>query len=139
MEMSNISLLQNINLSGYEVNSNQVVTDAKGIIRSVNVIDKDGKVKLFINIEDKDGNRFADVITFGGDEAKMEATMKYLAVHIGNLTADLGDDEYLASYDQIMGKLQAISDEKKEFTFSTIQSTYNPAYVDVVYGDEVRM
>ena len=137
--MSNISLLQNINLSGYEANSNQVVTDAKGTIRSVNVIDKDGKVKLFINIEDKDGNRFADVITFGGDEAKMEATMKYLAVHIGNLTANLGDDEYLASYDQIMGKLQAISDEKKEFTFSTIQSTYNPAYVDVVYGDEVRM
>ena len=136
--MSNISLLQNINLSGYEANSNQIVTDAKGIIRSVNVIDKDGKVKLFINIEDKDGNRFADVITFGGDEDKMEATMKYLAVHIGNLTADLGDDEYLTSYDQIMGKLQAISDEKKEFTFSTIQSTYNPAYVDVVYGDEVR-
>lgn len=137
--MSNISLLQNINLSGYEANSNQVVTDAKGTIRSVNVIDKDGKVKLFINIEDKDGNRFADVITFGGDAAKMEATMKYLAMHIGNLTADLGDDEYLTSYDQIMGKLQAISDEKKEFTFSTIQSTYNPAYVDVVYGDEVSM
>lgn len=117
-------------------NSNEVVSNVPAKIRAINVQQKDGSVKVFINLQTTDGKPFVDTITFKG--SNIDGTLRYFSMHAGHIFKQF-DGEYKTfteSFEAIMDQLNEIKSEAKEFTMSTVRSSYNPEYVEVLYGDE---
>lgn len=135
--MATLSNLKKVKLdSTLPVNSNEVVDNVRAKIRTINVQEKGGSVKVFINLETESGLAFTDVVTF--KDGNIDSTLKYLSMHVGHIFKQLGNDydTFTDSFDSVMGQLEAVKASGKYFKMSTIKSTYNDAYVDVLYGDE---
>lgn len=115
-------------------NSNEVVTDVIGTIRSIQTKEMDGAVKLFINLETQDGTAFLDTITF--KDGNMDSTLRYLGRHASYITKQVGANKFAETFDDILAQLEKVRSGAKAFKFSTVRSTYNPEYIDVLYGDE---
>lgn len=116
-------------------NSRDVVTNVKGRIRSVQVKELNGDVKLFINVETLDGSRrYADVITF--KESNVENTLRFLAFHVNKLFEQIDNTQFFTNFTEVVERLAEAMKSKSEFVFSTVRSNFNSEYVDVLYGDE---
>lgn len=135
--MATLSDLKKVKIeSTLPENSNKVVSNVLAKIRTLNVQEKDGAVKVFINLETKDGDPFVDVITF--KDGNVDSTLRYFSMHAGHIFKQFGDDYegFTESYDEVMRQLEQIKASGKNFRMSTVRSDYNPEYVDVLYGDE---
>ena len=117
-------------------NSKEVVTNVPAKIRTINVREVDGSVKVFINLQTADGKPFVDAITFKG--SNLDGTLRYFSMHAGHIFKQCGGEykTFTESFEATMAQLEKIKSEAKEFTMSTVRSSYNPEYVEVLYGDE---
>lgn len=116
-------------------NSTEVVSNVTAKIRTVNVQQDDGSVTVFINLETADGKRYSDAIKF---KDNIENTLRYFSMHTGHIFKQFGSEykSFTESFDQAIDQLKAIQKAGKTFTMSTVQSSYNSDYVEVLYGDE---
>ena len=117
-------------------NSNEVVTNVRAKIRTLNVQEKDGNVKVFINLETESGLTFADVITF--KSGNIDSTLRYLSMHAGHIFKQFGNDydTFTETFEEVINQLETLKASGKYFKMSTVKSEYNDNYVDVLYGDE---
>lgn len=117
-------------------NSNEVVTNVRGKIRSVNTQQMGNDVKLFINLETESGLHFADVVTF--KDGSIDRTLRYLSMHAGHIFKQFGNDysSFTETIDEVMSQLESVKASGKFFKMSTVKSEHNDEYVDVLYGDE---
>lgn len=135
--MATLSDLKRVKIeSNLPENSKKVVTNALAKIRTLNVQEKDGTVKVFINLETDSGDNFPDVITF--KDGNVDSTLRYFSMHAGHIFKQFGNDyeTFTESFDEVMSQLENIKANAMKFRISTVRSAYNPEYVDVLYGDE---
>lgn len=135
--MATLANLKKVKLeSELPENSNEVVTNVRAKIRTINVQEKDGSVKVFINLETESGLAFTDVVTF--KDGNVDSTLKYLSMHAGHIFKQLGGEykTFTDSFDSVMSQLEKVKASGEYFKMSTIRSQYNDQYVDVIYGDE---
>ena len=135
--MATLSDLKKVKIeSTLPENSNEVVTNVRGKIRTLNVQEVGGNVKVYINLETESGLPFVDVITF--KDGNVDSTLRYLSMHAGHIFKQLGNEyaSFTETFEDVMERLEKVKASGKFFKMSTVKSTYNDDYVDVLYGDE---
>lgn len=130
--MGILSQLKDKTVGEFAQRCNDIVTQHTVVITSIQFVDGDKKAGIYVNMRDEEGRGFVDVVTIPADNP--EPTLNYLAMHIVDLTKQLGSKPESRTFGDICKWLAKAKGAVVKI--NTERSEYNPEYININFALE---